>query len=482
MAIELQTVGGTLDPSGRRPPIGGSMTLIIDTKRKHAVVIDSGAYHPSEEDRRKHSEIILEKEEEGTRRYEAGEIIGIPNLGDVFGDLDTEISEVTENNFPDFSILEEMEKITIVITHAHFDHIGSLVYVKKQFPHARVYMTRPTLEMAVVNWTDSLKITREQGLIPAYSSFDIHDLEQDVHIITEDSVISDYPFSLSFTPSGHILGAIGVVIKIEDKPGAPTFYVTGDVSMTAQYSVGAGQLPTSPIDYLICESTNAGQKQRERAAVEEQLIAVVREHLSNGGRVLFPVLSIGRPIELMMLFVKHGVLSEFDVRIDGLAQVYAKIYQENGCTIPSIEKHFITGNAQRELYAETTRPHVMLASGAMLYEKSRAAFYAPYYARSRKNAIIMSSYIDPCSPSFKLLRAPTGSRFRLGRRFLNIHADVYQLGLSAHASHEELCGIHRTLNPHASFCVHGHESGINALIYDLGDSVRKTYLDTTFRF
>ena len=72
-----------------------------------------------------------------------------------------------KDKLPDFNLTKEHGGVdAIIISHAHMDHIGSLPLISKEYPQARIYMNRMTLELARVLLYDSLKImTRSRHFI-----------------------------------------------------------------------------------------------------------------------------------------------------------------------------------------------------------------------------------------------------------------------------------------------------------------------------
>ena len=89
--------------------------------------------------------------------------------------------------------------------------------------------------------------------------------------------------------------------------GTPSIFFTGDTSITRQHSVGSAILPASRVDVLVTESTYAGRSHEGRDEVEMKLASDVERTLEGGGKVLFPSLSIGRPLEIYSILKRFGI-------------------------------------------------------------------------------------------------------------------------------------------------------------------------------
>jgi Cft2 family RNA processing exonuclease len=481
MSLELLPLGGTVDSRGIKPSIGGSMYALLDRIRNEALVIDCGVYPSTHEDGGDPTELAprIEKPEAPRRIVGGKEVPSLPpfHADMLSGDLEIDINAVTEQNFPNFELLSGFN-IRVVITHAHADHVGALVVFKKQFPNAQIFMTKETLEIATWGWHDSFKIAQQDGRGRPFSSIDVKRIRKDVNIISPGMRIECGPFLVSFTNAGHILGAVGVHV-IHRIHGGPSIFFTGDTSLVPQYSIGRAELPSEQTSILVSESTYGGQIQEARERVEERLALAVKESLLSGGKVLFPALSIGRPLEIYGILKKFGILNRWSVFIDGSARELAKIYRTFGNTSEEIEECFVTSNTERDIILRTGRPLVAIVPSGML-TGGFAVEYASSWGKDPRNLIAFSSYLDPCSPGYRLLKL-SGDRKRVnlfGRRF-PLRACVAQFGLSAHISHEEILSLIETLKPEKTFLVHGNESGMDALSQERG-CVHKTFLNTSY--
>ena len=267
----------------------------------------------------------------------------------------------------------------------------------------------------------------------------------------------------------------------------PRVFFTGDSSVTPQHTIPSAQFPTETVDILITDSTYGGERDREeRAIVENRIAEKVLQCLLNGGRVLCPVLTVGRSAELYATLYKYGIVDRFPVYIDGAARTMAEIYDEHGCAPPGMLDRFLVGKAKRDSVNRSDEPHVMIVSGGML--NGLAILHAAQYAPRAKDLILYSSYLAPCSHAAKMMKTRPGQPFVLWdaakKKIVlktTLRAQVMQYGLIAHLLHEETLEIIDQMRPRRTFTVHGDEQAMNALISDSPWHMEKAYLNERYK-
>ena len=98
----------------------------------------------------------------------------------------------SKDKLPDFSMISEFGGIDdIVISHAHMDHIGALPLISKEYPNAKIYMNRMTMELSRVLLYDSLKIMNYQEVeIPVFNEDDVCNMFDRIVLVPYQKEIS----------------------------------------------------------------------------------------------------------------------------------------------------------------------------------------------------------------------------------------------------------------------------------------------------
>ena len=480
MALDLVALGGAVDLKREKPPIGGSAYGLVDWDTRSILLTDFGSYPLSLEEKERQSAVVLSLEEKVPKYTEiAGRKIPVlPKIGPAFFSKDQEnylTPAKTDPFFPRCEILGEMERIYVIGTHAHADHIGGLVYLRKRYPQAQIFMTEPTLKLCMWSWRDSLKIARREGLGVFFTGWDVYDMAKSVTLVEQSCDLELGPFRVRLNRSGHILGGVNVLVSVKHL-GGPRVFFTSDTSFEEQHTVAGAVLPHGVVDYVVSESTYAGKSGLSRKAVEDAFAHDVRACLDGSGKVLCPALAIGRSLELYAILEKHGITELFDVFVDGAACQTAEIYTAFGAVTDSIRKSFVKRRREREAVIQRQGPAVIIAPSGML-AGGRAVEHALHLAADPKNLIAFSSYQDPCSPGFRLLRLPIGQRVVFCEQPVEFNARVAEYKLSAHMNGDELLRMIDALKPECTFLVHGEERGMDSVISQSSRRVEKLFLN-----
>ncbi len=201
----------------------------------------------------------------------------------------------------------------VILTHAHIDHIGFLPKIVREGYSSPVYATPPTVDLAAVSLLDSAmlqmedaqyrqkkKISRHETVLPL---FDEDDAEAAIKLFRKanfgewKSIGTEFRFRYHI--AGHLLGAAGVELEMDDGVNRRSIFFSGDVG---RYANPLTTDPSKPpmCDYLVCESTYGGKVHpaEDAFSVFEELInRVVKER----SVLLIPAFAIGRTQQITYL-------------------------------------------------------------------------------------------------------------------------------------------------------------------------------------
>ena len=114
----------------------------------------------------------------------------------------------------------------IIISHAHFDHIGSLPIALSLFPKAKIFMTEDTLKMTNSSLKDSQRVMKKENSKVYYKEYykneKIHKLINKITTLKyrEKTTIKkdeNTEIVCEFCNAGHIRGSAMVMIYIYSK-------------------------------------------------------------------------------------------------------------------------------------------------------------------------------------------------------------------------------------------------------------------------
>jgi len=298
----------------------------------------------------------------------------------------------------------------VVISHAHLDHCGFLPMLYKYGYDGPVYCSEPTLNLMALLQLDYLDVLTREGATLPYNQKDVRDAI--IHTIpTRYGVVTDVAPDIKLTVhnAGHILGSSTVHLHVGE--GLYNIVYTGDFKFMRTMLLEACATSFPRIETLIMESTYGAPENvmPHRADVEMKLVSITNETLRNGGKVLIPVMAVGRSQEIMLVlndYMQKGLISEVPIYIEGMInevtaihtaypeylskELQSKILYEN--VNPFQSDYFVTikhSSAREE--AMDGSPCIILATSGML-EGGPILEYFRQLASGEKNTITFVCY------------------------------------------------------------------------------------------
>ncbi|MEM1657542.1 MAG: beta-CASP ribonuclease aCPSF1 [Candidatus Jordarchaeales archaeon] len=220
---------------------------------------------------------------------------------------------------PEFDI-EKLD--AVIVTHAHLDHSGFVPFLFKYGYDGPVYCTTPTRNLMTLLQLDYLEVAEREGKITPYTQKDVK--KAVLHTITlEYGEVTDIAPDVRLTlhNAGHILGSAIVHLHIGD--GLYNIAYTGDFKFAKTRLLEPACNTFPRLETIIIESTYGGPEdiKPSRKNAERALVSAINATLSRGGKVLIPVLGVGRAQELMLVieeYMRRGIIKETKVYIDGM--------------------------------------------------------------------------------------------------------------------------------------------------------------------
>ena len=234
--------------------------------------------------------------------------------GNVNSALEPELNYLVESPFVDS--IEDID--IIIISHAHYDHVGYLGKLLKNNTKAKVFMTETT------------KVLAEYQL--KHSDKDICNFLDRIETI---SYLHDYEFrdiKFIFTPAGHMPGAMMTLIRYK---GHNIVY-TGDFSFKGTSLTDGCMLPSVDVDTLILCGTNAKRFGHKTHLLLDNTINSIYNTVYNESSIVCNCNQLSKSVELLKALternpfnVKIYVDSSLRPLIEHFEKIGVKLLDEN---------------------------------------------------------------------------------------------------------------------------------------------------------
>lgn len=362
----------------------------------------------------------------------------------------------------------------IFITHCHLDHLGALPVIARDHPNTPVIMSHDTAQYYRRMLQNSCNVMDRQraelGIAdyPLYSYRDISACARQVIGLSPGQprhfeADSGDRISFSLHPSGHIPGAMGILLEYRHQ----RIFHSGDVLFEKTILLDGAEFPPGDMDTVILETTRgATERTASRESEIERLIRCIRNTVSHGGSILIPVFALGRMQELLAVFHharSTGELPEFPIFISGLGIDLLNQFDRISRKSPHVR---IRRKVLRELNAGKLpdkhrpgkdRPGIYLLSSGMMVENTPSYKAASVLLESHHNTIAFVGYCDPDTPGGKILKLHQGDKYlfkSLGKS-VQAMAKIEKFDLSSHADREALLEFAKSRNPRCVVLNHG---------------------------
>ena len=284
--------------------------------------------------------------------------------------------------------------------------------------------------------------------------------------------------AISFHASGHILGAVSILLETPEG----RFLYSGDVSAFNQNTIdGIKDISFFNPDFMWCEATYGADNHPSRNEEEKRLGTTVAEVIEGGGFCPDPVFRPRtRPKRLFLSSRKMqaaGTIPKFPVITDGLVNAICSVYESLPPHLSAKLHNYVLNSRQPIFHTDTIRkakpgerqsiledptPKCIIASSGML-TGGASVFYATGLASDPRNAIFLSGYQDAESPGRRLQELKSGDELQLGETTVEVKCRVERFRLSAHSDQQQLMNMIRQAAPKALALVHAEPQVAAAL-------------------
>ncbi|MFX1378327.1 MAG: beta-CASP ribonuclease aCPSF1 [Promethearchaeota archaeon] len=402
--------------------------------------------------------------------------------------------------FPFFEIPEFTirDLDAVIISHAHLDHCGLVPFLYKYGYRGPVYSTLPTRNLSTMLQLDFIQICEKEGSPLPYSKRDVKSTVLHTIPLSWGKVTDIAPdIKLTLHNSGHILGSS--MIHLHFGKGDYNFVYTGDFKFQKTRLLEKAAVKFPRVESLLIESTYGGPQDRipSRQESERELKQILNLTLKRGGKVLVPVLAVGRAQELLIVleeYISKGFIDKVPIFIDGLISEATAIHTANPDFLssdlrekilhqgknPFLSDYFETVSVQDErLDIIKGGPCIILATSGMLIG-GPSVQYLKELANDPKNSLIFVSY---------QVSGTLGNRIQRGFReftyidskgrtqLVKLNMKTFTLeGFSGHSSRSQISQFLRRIQPRPKkvLVCHGEESKAISLSTMIHKKLRKS--------
>jgi len=398
-------------------------------------------------------------------------------------------------DLPQFSI---RDLDAVIISHSHLDHCGLVPFLYKYGYRGPVYCTLPTRNLATMLQLDFIQICEKEGSPSPYSKRDVKQTVLHTIPLSWGKVTDIAPdIKLTLHNSGHILGSS--MIHLHFGKGDYNFVYTGDFKYQKTRLLEKAAVKFPRVESLLIESTYGGPQDRipSRLDSEKELKQILNSTLKRGGKVLIPVLAVGRAQELLIVleeYISKGFIDKVPIFIDGLISEATAIHTANPDFLssdlrekilhqgknPFLSDYFEVVSAQEErLDIIKGGPCIIMATSGMLIG-GPSVQYLKGLAEDANNSLIFVSY---------QVSGTLGNRIQRGFREFNyvdakgrtqlvrINLKIFTLeGFSGHSSRSQISQFLRRIQPRPKVVIvnHGEESKCVSLSTMIHKKLRKS--------
>jgi predicted metal-dependent RNase len=341
---------------------------------------------------------------------------------------------------------------------------------------------------------DLVKIMRSEGKEPLYTSEEIKEMVKHTITLEYEEVTDVTPdVRLTFYNAGHVLGSAMVHLHVGN--GLHNLLYTGDMKYgkSVMLSPAATQFPR--LETLMIEATYGGKDNILPGKQEayDYLKEVITATLAKKGKVLIPVLGLGRAQDIMIMIeelVRTEKIEKVKVFVDGMVWDITAIHtaypeylnsairkqifhKDNNPFLSDIFKE-IASQKERQQVLEEEGSCIILATSGML-QGGPSVEYLKNLASNPNNSLIFSSYQGEGSLGRRIQNGEREIIFRAGQKqeMVQIKMDVHKLEISDHSDRRELMNFVTHLSPRPKKVILNH--GENSRCLDLASSIHKLF-------
>ncbi len=370
----------------------------------------------------------------------------------------------------------------VILSHPHLDHSGFIPWLYKMGFRGPLYCVAPTRDIAALLALDYIGVAQKEAKKTLFTSKDVKEMVK--HTITlEYGEVTDVTPDVRLTlyNAGHTLGSSMAHLHIGN--GLHNLLYTGDMKYLRTQLLEPADVRFPRLETVIIESTYGAKEDilPSRRSSEQEMINFVKKTIARGGKVLIPVLGVGRSQEIMLILekaMKEGALEKIPIYLQGLVwdvtaihtcypdflnrNIRKNIFHRDENPFLSDIFKWVSSRKEQDYILEEAGPCIIMATSGMLTGGASVEYFKRL-ADNPKNSLVFSCYQGEGSLGRKIQSGdkefilPTGAKPEVIKVNMEVNTVV---GLTGHAGRNELTRFIYNLDPKPKkiIIVHGESS------------------------
>jgi metallo-beta-lactamase family protein len=408
--------------------------------------------------------------------------------------------EIRKKNWEPFPV--DVSTINaVVLTHAHLDHCGYLPLLVRQGYKKPIHSTHYTKELATIILRDSAHLQEMDAKYAAEKKYSEHlnpkplygseDVAATLELFKQHEfrtpVQLSQDISVTFFPSGHILGSSFIVL---DAAGKKLLF-TSDLGRDNHPLLSIPDAPpASGIDVVITESTYGD---RVHDTPTESFADEINAGLARGGKILIPAFAVDRTEVILMALralIEEKKIPSVPIYVDSPMAIaalehYRDAIERNSSEIrPGVSKRWenqdpfdagalkqLNTTEESKSLKEIEGLGILIAASGMS-SGGRVVHHLKNLLPGAGNTVILVGF-QAAGTRGRLLEE--GAReVKIHGEWIPVHAQIVKIeSFSVHADSDELIAwLKQISKPKSAFVVHGEADSQlamrNRLINELG--------------
>ncbi|MBD3350540.1 MAG: beta-CASP ribonuclease aCPSF1 [Candidatus Lokiarchaeota archaeon] len=406
-------------------------------------------------------------------------------------------------NSPEFDI-ENLD--AVIVSHAHMDHSGLVPFLYKYGYDGPVYCTAPTRNLMTMLQLDYIGLSNREGRHAPYGKTDVK--QEILHTIPLSwGKVTDIgpDVKLTLHNAGHILGSS--ITHLHFGNGDHNLVYSGDYKFQRTRLLEPAMSKFPRLETLITESTYGGVQDviPSRHESERNLANIVKATVKAGGKLLIPVLAVGRAQEILIIleeFINKKIIPQVPIFLEGMiseataihtthpeylnADLRQKIFHQGKNPFLSEVFHTVEGGSNEREEIVQGDPCIIMATSGML-QGGPSIQYLKMLANDERNRLLFVSYQVEGTLGRRIQKGYNDIQFesRNGKSSLTrLKMKVHTIsGFSGHSSRSQIISFIRKVRPRPERVItnHGESSkckGLASLVHKRLKSDTRSLVNT----